>query len=268
MSGSDGAGTPEEVLREQQVYYSERAGEYDQWWLRVGRYDRGDEENGVWFAEQDAVREAFAALDFSGDVLEIAGGTGIWTEWLASRARQVTVLDGSLEMIAINSARIDAAGYRGKVSWQQVDLFEWQPQRQYDAVFMGYFLSHVPSERYDAFLGAIAASLRPGGVLAILDGRRDERSSSPDQPPPPETTEVMTRRLNDGRTFAIVKRYDDPPGLTTALARHGIRADVRTTDVHYLYATGVKAACGLNTQPYDNHSSSAQPETKGDPRCR
>jgi demethylmenaquinone methyltransferase/2-methoxy-6-polyprenyl-1,4-benzoquinol methylase len=232
--------TPAQVLREQQEYYNQRAAEYDEWWLRQGRYDRGAEENSVWFAEQAEVRAAFAQLDWSGEVLELAGGTGTWTEWLASRARHVTVLDGSLEMIAINSARLEAGGYRGKVSFQQADLFAWQPERQYDGLFCGYFLSHVPAARLDAFLGAVAGALRPGGVLALLDGRREERSSSPDQPPPPPETEIMTRRLNDGRTFQIVKRYDEPQELTAALARHGIVADARSTAVHFLYATGRK----------------------------
>jgi demethylmenaquinone methyltransferase/2-methoxy-6-polyprenyl-1,4-benzoquinol methylase len=228
------------ILREQQRYYDERSGEYDEWWLRRGRYDRGPQENAVWFAEQDEVRAAFDALDWSGEILELAGGTGIWTEWLASRVRHITILDGSPEMIAINTTRLEAAGFRGKVTYRQVDLFAWQPERQYDGAFMGYFLSHVPSERRDDFLAAVAAAVRPGGIVALIDGRRDERSSSPDQPPPPPETEIMTRRLNDGRTFQIVKRYDEPAELAAALARHGIDAGVRATATHFIYATGRK----------------------------
>jgi demethylmenaquinone methyltransferase/2-methoxy-6-polyprenyl-1,4-benzoquinol methylase len=229
-----------DILREQQEYYNQRSGEYDEWWLRVGRYDRGQEENAVWFAEQEQVRQAFAAVNWHGNALEIAGGTGIWTSWLAPRVQHLTVLDGSLEMIAINSARLEAEGHTGRVSYRQVDLFEWQPEQPYDGLFMGYFLSHVPAERYDDFIGTLAKALRPGGVFAMLDGRRDERSSSPDQPPPPETTEVMTRRLNDGRTYQIYKRYDDPEQLKATLAQHGIDADAHTTATHFIYSTGVK----------------------------
>jgi SAM-dependent methyltransferase len=229
---------PAEILSEQQVYYRERAAEYDQWWERVGRYDRGGAENAVWFAEQREVRAAFLAGDWSGDVLELAGGTGIWTEWLARHAASVTVLDGAPEMIAINQQRLRDAGLLDRVTYQQVDLFTWQPERQYDALFVGYFLSHVPAERLESFLAAIAAALRPGGTFGFIDGRREERSSSPDQPPPPEEEHVMTRRLNDGRTFQIVKRYDEPATFIAALARHGIEAEVRTTATHYLYGVG------------------------------
>lgn len=228
------------TLRQQQEYYNARAVEYDEWWMRQGRYDRGDEENNIWFAEQEEVRAAFAALEWSGDVLELAGGTGIWTEWLASRVRHITVLDGSLEMIAMNAARLEAGGYRGKADYRQVDLFTWQPERQYDGLFMGYFLSHVPAAMMEGFLAKLAGALRPGGMLGLIDGRRDARSTSPDQPPPGPESEVMTRRLNDGRTFQIIKRFDEPHSLAAAFARHGIEAEARTTAIHFLYAMGRK----------------------------
>ncbi|HEX5166296.1 MAG TPA: class I SAM-dependent methyltransferase [Thermomicrobiales bacterium] len=229
-----------EILREQQEYYNARAAEYDEWWMRVGRYDRGAEENSIWFAEQEEVRSAFDTLDWGGEILELAGGTGIWTEWLASRARHITVLDGSLEMIAINSVRLEAGGYRGKADYHQVNLFDWQPERQYDGLFMGYFISHVPTAMMDSFLATVASALKPGGVIGLLDGRRETRSTSSDQPPPGPESDLTMRRLNDGRRFQIVKRFDEPAPLTAALARQGIDADVRTTAIHFLYATGHK----------------------------
>jgi ubiquinone/menaquinone biosynthesis C-methylase UbiE len=234
------SGEPGEILREQQEYYNARAAEYDEWWMREGRYDRGATENSIWFTEQEEVRSAFAALDWGGDVLELAGGTGIWTEWLASRARQITILDGSLEMIAVNSVRLEAGGFRSKAAYRQVDLFTWQPERQYDGLFMGYFLSHVPADRRESFLATVASALRPGGVLGLIDGRRDARSTSPDQPPPGPESDVTMRRLNDGRTFQIVKRFDEPESLAAELDHHGIDAEVRVTAVHFLYATGCK----------------------------
>ncbi|HUG13829.1 MAG TPA: class I SAM-dependent methyltransferase [Thermomicrobiales bacterium] len=228
------------VLSEQQRYYNERAAEYDQWWLRIGRYDRGEAENAVWFAEQEQVRVAFDTLDWHGDIVELAGGTGIWTEWLALRARSLTVLDGSREMISINAARLSAHGLSQKATHHKLDLFEWEPERTWDGLFIGYFMSHVPAASYEPMLAAIAAAIRPGGVFGMLDGRREERSSSADQPPPGPESEIMTRRLNDGREFTIVKRYDEPDDLRAALARHGITADVRVTATHFIYATGRK----------------------------
>jgi ubiquinone/menaquinone biosynthesis C-methylase UbiE len=89
------------TLTEQQAYYRARAPEYDQWFLRQGRYDQGPELNQRWF---DEVAEVWAALEearISGDVLEMAAGTGWWTERLAASAGHVTALDSSPEALEI-----------------------------------------------------------------------------------------------------------------------------------------------------------------------
>ena len=48
----------DETLREQIAYYRARADEYDQWFLRQGRYDHGEQENARWRAEAAQVADA------------------------------------------------------------------------------------------------------------------------------------------------------------------------------------------------------------------
>ena len=48
--------------------------------------------------------------------------------------------------------------------------------------------------------------------------------------------EVELRRLNDGRTFRVVKRYDGPEDLRERLLRVGLSPDVGTSGEHFLYA--------------------------------
>jgi hypothetical protein len=43
--------------------------------------------------------------------------------------------------------------------------------------------------------------------------------------------------LNDGRTFEIVKVFNDPEGLTARLELIGWRGDLRTTDNFFIYGT-------------------------------
>ena len=45
----------ERLLDEQLAYYRARAGEYDEWFLRTGRYDRGPAHRAEWVAEVAAV---------------------------------------------------------------------------------------------------------------------------------------------------------------------------------------------------------------------
>lgn len=228
------------ILEEQQRYYRERAPEYDEWWLRIGRYDRGEQANRVWFAEVEQLYELIDGAGFGGDVLEIAGGTGIWTERLARRATSVTVLDGAPEMIAINRARLEAAGLADRVVYRQVDIFGWQPERQYDGVFFGFWLSHVPPERMDPFLAAVAAALRPGGVVGMVDSRDEQTSTAHNQTIQPAGEHIQTRVLKDGRTYQVVKRYYVPAELEALFSRHGIGVRAGTTATYFLYAVGAR----------------------------
>ncbi|MDX1388339.1 MAG: class I SAM-dependent methyltransferase, partial [Acidobacteriota bacterium] len=95
-------GPDDRLLRQQIDYYRARAAEYDEWFLRRGRYDHGPELNRTWFDEVDEVRAWLDGIEIGGAVLEIACGTGNWTERLAPRATRLTALDASPEMIAIN----------------------------------------------------------------------------------------------------------------------------------------------------------------------
>lgn len=237
-------GSPEllALLAEQQRYYCARAPEYDEWWLRRGRYDLGEEGNRVWWAE---VAEAQALLDevpLEGRVLELAGGTGCWTEQLARRAARVTVLDGSAEMLALNERRLAAAGLRARVSYQKLDLFGWSPPEEaagsaYDAVFFAFWLSHVPAGLVDGFLTKVARALRPGGSVAVLDNRPGSVDRSRHGTRRIDRDRER-RQLKDGRRFSIVKRCDSPAEIEARLERAGIRASARLTATHFLVVTG------------------------------
>ncbi len=168
---------PAKVLDEMINYYRERANEYDEWFYRQGRYDRGAQSNALWFAEADEVFHALARFHMQGELLELAPGTGIWTERLLRTANSVTAIDASNEMIAINRARVNS---------ERVSIygrpFSWQPPRMYDGVFFGFWLSHVPLERLDAFLNMVAAALRPGGKMFFMDGRREPTRTATESP--------------------------------------------------------------------------------------
>ena len=98
-----------------------------------------------------------------GDVLELACGTGIWTEQLLKIGQHITALDASPEVIEVNRAKLKS----DRVTYEQADLFTWEPDQTYDLVFFGFWLSHVPPEQVEAFHGPAATSfwLIPGGRL-------------------------------------------------------------------------------------------------------
>ncbi len=68
-------------------------------------------------------------------------------------------------MLAIASNRLDSV----RVRFLPADIFDWEPDRHYDAVFFGFWLSHVPLERFDSFWTLIAKCLKPGGRVFFVD---------------------------------------------------------------------------------------------------
>lgn len=232
---------PASTLDNMRDYYRARAAEYDEWFYRQGRYDHGAEANERWHSEAAEVFGALAALDVAGDVLEFAPGTGIWTEQLVRTADSVVAFDASPEMIALNRAKL--AGRGGvRVTYQVGDIFAWQPDRAYDAVCFGFWISHVPLERLDAFLRTVAAALKPGGKVFFVDGQRESSSTAADHRLPEADAQTMTRRLNDGREYQIVKNFFAPAALSARCAAAGLAVDVRETATYFIYGVGHKSA--------------------------
>jgi demethylmenaquinone methyltransferase/2-methoxy-6-polyprenyl-1,4-benzoquinol methylase len=222
---------PDRVLREQRAYYDARAAEYDEAYRREGQHDRGDEGNESWRDEMQRLRSAFDAVPLEGDIVELAAGTGAWTKRLVGRAGSLTVLDGSADMLDRNRARV-GTGY--SITYEVVDLFEWRPPRTWDACVFGFWLCKVPDARVDGFLGAVAAALRPGGVVCCVDKVTVAEPLS----------ELEDRTLNDGRRFTIIDHPRPPRRITELFRSAGMNVDVRTFGSRFCLASGTKAAQG------------------------
>ena len=227
------------AIEQMKAYYEARADEYDEWFYRNGRFDRGPEHTARWRSEVAEVERALSREDLSGDLIELACGTGIWTKRLAARGRSLTAVDASAEMLAVNRAKLDDLCVR----YLHADLFEWQPERRYDVVFMGFWLSHVPAARLVSFLSRVAAGLeRRSGVAFFVDSRRDTTSTAVDHVLPDDPNALVKRRLNDGREFDIVKVFYDPEVLGSAFREAGLEAQIHETQDFFLYGTARHAS--------------------------
>lgn len=218
------------AIDEQIEYYRARAGEYDEWFLRTGRYDRGEEHRREWFAEAARVEEALQAEGALGSVLELACGTGLWTQHLVKQASHVMAVDASPEVIEINRGRMES----GQVSYVEADLFNWMPSALYDFVFFGFWLSHVPEERFDEFWRSVGAALKPGGRVFFVDGLLTQDSTATNHKAIDRSGEVE-RKLNDGRVFRIVKVFHEPEVLMERLRKLGWQGWARGSGRFFLY---------------------------------
>ena len=155
-------GTAEdEVLSAQLAYYNSRAGEYDR--------DLYQDP-----ASQDRIERLLTRLTPGGRTLELACGTGVWTNSLASRVQSLTAIDGSPEMLAVARQRLGDTS----VNFVETDLFDWQPDQQYDTIFFAFWLSHVPPARFESFWGRSAAHWPPVVVCSSSTPVPKRRPSS------------------------------------------------------------------------------------------
>jgi SAM-dependent methyltransferase len=191
-SGADAASGKEveRLLAEQIAYYRALAPEYEQ--------------HAIDLPGAQALISALDAFRPVGRVLELACGPGSWTAQLQRHADCVTAVDASPEMLAAAARR--TAG--GAVRYLQVDIFDWQPDRRYDVVFFGFWLSHVPPERFEAFWTLVRDCLAPGGRVFFLD----DSHRTPDENIPGQRTTIQ-RRLSDGRAYRAIKVVHRPDEL-------------------------------------------------------
>jgi len=217
------------------AYYDARAPEYDDWYLRRGRYERGPIHDAAWNAELDIAGRWLDALPIRGEIVELAAGTGWWSPLLAAKG-ELSLYDG-------NAAPLDRARERLVAHQLRAHLHvrdAWaEPDRQVDAIFTGFWLSHVPRARLDAFLALVHRWLKPGGVFAFIDSLPDPQSSAADHPTPAD--DLSLRKLDDGREFTIVKVFYEPAEMEDALGRAGFRNPKVTTTGRF-FVTGVATA--------------------------
>jgi 2-polyprenyl-3-methyl-5-hydroxy-6-metoxy-1,4-benzoquinol methylase len=221
-----------QLLDEQISYYRARALEYDEWFLRQGRYDRGPEHRSAWLREVQKIEAVLRSTVRDAEVLELACGTGLWTRRLAENNARVLAVDASSEAIAINRARASSQ----HVEYRVADIFSWVPPATFDVVFFSFWLSHVPPARFDEFWASVKAALRPGGLAFFIDSLLEQTSTALDHAPLDESGMVQ-RRLNDGREFNIVKVFYEPSSLEQRLLARGWKGSVRSTGKFFLYGS-------------------------------
>jgi 2-polyprenyl-3-methyl-5-hydroxy-6-metoxy-1,4-benzoquinol methylase len=215
-SPCDDVRVTDEVLADQVDYYRRRAGEYD-----VTAY--GDVA-----AARARIARLVAEMRPAGNVLEIACGTGLWTEALAGWADTVTAIDAAPEAVAIARDRVRPAN----VSFEVADVFSWNPGARFDVIFFSAWLSHVPASRFGQFWQLLGNLLAGNGRVLFIDEHVDERGK---EAYVAGRDEVIERRLRDGSTFRVIKNFVDPQELELRLRRLGWDCTIRRDGSDWVY---------------------------------
>jgi len=201
-------------------YYARRAAEYEAIYAKPERQ-----------ADLASLRSRMAALFAGRSVLEIACGTGYWTEVVAPHVRSITAVDYAEETLAIARSKRYPAN---RVEFKQGDAYALPDfGRSHDALFAIFWWSHVPLARLDAFLAGVSRAVAPGAVVAFLENRYVEGSSTPVSRRDAEGNTYQTRKLDDGSSHEVLKNFPSAQEMRVRLGRFG--DDVRFTDYEYYW---------------------------------
>lgn len=203
-------------------YYAERAPEYERIYAKPERQD-----------DLAKMRE-FIRREFAGKhVLEIACGTGYWTEVLAGSAASVYATDINDEVLAIARAK-PAIAKNPNVRLVQADAYTLGEVPVSPACLIAFWWSHIPRGRLAAFLEVVHSKLLPGAMVVAMDNRYVESSSTPVHRRDPEGNEYQLRKLDDGSAHEVLKNFPSEAELRKAVAKFSDNASVELLEYYWI----------------------------------
>jgi ubiquinone/menaquinone biosynthesis C-methylase UbiE len=208
-------------------YYARRASEYEQIYHKAERQ-----------GELDWLRRRIPALLKGRTVLEIACGTGYWTQFIAAAAKKVHACD-------INEAVLEIAREK-PIPGDRVDFFkadavalEGVPSGC-DAAFAGFWWSHVKKSEIQRFVANLAARLEPGSRVGILDNTYVEGNSTAISRRDAEGNTYQKRKVQSGEEYEVLKNFPTADELRAAVAPVAREAHLESLNYYWLLVFTLK----------------------------
>ena len=201
-------------------YYARRAREYEQ------VYEKPERQR-----ELAWLRARIPRLFAGRTVLEVACGTGYWTQYIAKTARKVHACD-------INEPVLEIAREKGlpasKAEFFRADAVSLEGvPRGCDAAFAGFWWSHVKKADLARFAANLSRRLEPGSVVAILDNTFTDWSSTPLSRRDAEGNTYQMRTLSTGEKFEVLKNFPTREELTEVVGP--IASEAHMEDLTYYW---------------------------------
>ena len=182
------------------AYYAARAGEYE------SIYEKPERQ-----ADLARLRSLIPEYLSGRTVLEIACGTGYWTQFIAPAAQHITAIDINPETLAIARSKAYPAE---RVTFESADVHRLTVYPgAFTGAYAGFWWSHLRRAERNAFLASLHRALCPGAVVVLLDNRYVEGSSTPIYHIDAEGNSFQRRRLADGSEHMVLKNFPSPAEL-------------------------------------------------------
>ena len=186
--------------------------------------------------------EQLAVLLSGHRVLELACGTGVWTEMIAQGAESVLATDINGEMLEV--ARELCEGL-DNVRWRQLDVFDLpadleQGGEKFTAVFMAGLWSHFTRDQQDAFLAQLKKRLGKDVLLVLVDDEYIEGESATIARTDAQGTTWQIVEDEDGSRHELPKNYPTDSALRKRLGAAGKEIKVARWEFYWVATCRLK----------------------------
>jgi ubiquinone/menaquinone biosynthesis C-methylase UbiE len=175
------------------TYYKNRAAEYESIYLKPERQ-----------ADLQSVSAILQTLLTGKQVLEIACGTGYWTERIAQTTASIYATD-------INDSVLKIAGHKNypgnNVRFGIADFNHWQPLDKFNGLFAGFIWSHIPLQDLRDFISKINRFVSPGSTVVLMDNNYVEGSNTSIAFTDEKGNTYQDRKLQDGSVHRVLKNF-------------------------------------------------------------
>ncbi len=190
-------GLPWTALEEMRRYYADRAPYHDGYMSWKGQRETELTLAPVVEVVEEVVRDRH--------VVEVACGTGNWTQVISSRARCVVATDLVVDYLELARAK----GYeRDNVTFLEADAYHLEEAGgPFEAAVAVDFWSHVPHGMEDAFLASLTSVLLPTSPVVLVDMLRSETFELSFSRYDADGNEVHLRTLPNGNSYHVLKNF-------------------------------------------------------------
>ena len=175
------------------AYYKERSPFYD----RV--YSYPERQDDLRFLES-YIPEQFKNMN----VLEIAAGTGYWSQFIISRANSILATDATTEVLDQIRNRPLCESIQIKVA----DAYVLDGiASEYTGAFAGLWYSHIPKQRVSEFLANLHLKILTGATVLFVDNSKAQCNRLPISHKDEEGNTFQNRELDDGSIHQVLKNF-------------------------------------------------------------
>jgi ubiquinone/menaquinone biosynthesis C-methylase UbiE len=184
-------------------YYRRRAAEYEAIYSKPERQ-----------ADLAVLRDRIPGMLRGARVLEVACGTGYWTQLVAGVAAEVVATDLADEPMRIARSK----SYSRNPVFVEADAYALpESLGSFNAALAVFWWSHIPRQRIGEFLKSLHRRLDPGARVVLMDNTFVEGSSSAISEIDADGNTYQLRRLGDGAEVRVLKNFPTEAELRSHL---------------------------------------------------